>query len=204
MRQGLALTRAYEPPHSNSPGVAMSKPRIIKKYPNRRLYDTEESRYITLADVRQLVMQKVDFTVIDKKSQEDITRTILLQVISEQEQFGEPIMSREFLAHVIRSYGDTMHTMVGSYLEQSLKLFMDQQQQVRDRVKSVVGIDPVGIVTGMAQKNYQRWKSVQEEFFKTFHLTPHAEEPGAAAPVKKAAPKKPTPRRKKKAVAKKA
>lgn len=181
----------------------MSKPRIIKKYPNRRLYDTQESRYITLADVRHLVMQKIDFTVIDKKSQEDITRTILLQVISEQEQFGEPIMSREFLAHVIRSYGDTMQTMVGSYLDQSLKLFMDQQQQVRDRVKSVVGIDPVGIVAGMAQKNYQRWKSVQEEFLKTFHLAPTSQEAMPTA-TEKPSPRKAAPRRKKKAVAKKA
>jgi len=145
----------------------MSKPRIIKKYPNRRLYDTEESRYITLADIRRLVLEKVDFVVIDKKSQDDITRTILLQVISEQEQQGDPIMSRDFLSQVIRSYGDTMQSMVGSYLEQSLKLFLGQQQQIRDRVKSVVGIDPVGVVTGLAQKNYQRWKSVQEEIFRT-------------------------------------
>lgn len=145
----------------------MSKARIIKKYPNRRLYDTEESRYITLADIRRLVLEKVDFVVIDKKSQDDITRTILLQVISEQEQQGDPIMSRDFLSQVIRSYGDTMQSMVGSYLEQSLKLFLGQQQQIRDRVKSVVGIDPVGVVTGLAQKNYQRWKSVQEEIFRT-------------------------------------
>ena len=80
----------------------MSTTRVIKKYPNRRLYDTEESRYITLADVKELVMNKVDFEVIDKKSGEDITRTILLQVISEQEQSGEPIMSRDFLSQIIR------------------------------------------------------------------------------------------------------
>ncbi|MGD9256869.1 MAG: polyhydroxyalkanoate synthesis repressor PhaR, partial [Gammaproteobacteria bacterium] len=145
----------------------MSETRTIKKYPNRRLYDTEESRYITLADIRRLVLEKVDFVVIDKKSGEDITRTILLQVISEQEQSGEPIMSREFLSHVIRSYGGAMQGFVGSYLDQSIKLFMNQQQQVRDRVKSVVGVDPVGMVTDVAQKNYARWKSVQEEIFKT-------------------------------------
>jgi polyhydroxyalkanoate synthesis repressor PhaR len=145
----------------------MSETRTIKKYPNRRLYDTEESRYITLADIRRLVLEKVDFVVIDKKSGEDITRTILLQVISEQEQSGEPIMSREFLSHVIRSYGGAMQGFVGSYLDQSIKLFMNQQQQVRDRVKSVVGVDPVGMVTDVAQKNYARWKSVQEEIFRT-------------------------------------
>jgi polyhydroxyalkanoate synthesis repressor PhaR len=145
----------------------MSETRTIKKYPNRRLYETEESRYITLADVRRLVLEKVDFVVIDKKSGNDITRNILLQVISEQEQHGEPIMSRDFLSHVIRSYGGAMQGFVGSYLEQSIKLFMSQQQQMRDRVKSVVGVDPVGIVTGIAQKNYARWKSVQDEIFRT-------------------------------------
>ena len=145
----------------------MSEPRTIKKYPNRRLYDTEESRYITLADIRRLVLEKVDFVVIDKNSQEDITRNILLQVISEREQEGEPIMSRDFLSQVIRSYGGTMQGVVSSYLEQSLKLFMSQQQQIRDRVKGAVGIDPVGIVTNIAQKNYARWKSVQDEIFKT-------------------------------------
>jgi polyhydroxyalkanoate synthesis repressor PhaR len=145
----------------------MTEPRTIKKYPNRRLYDTEESRYITLADIRRLVLEKTDFVVIDKKSGQDITRTILLQVISEQEQSGEPIMSRDFLSHVIRSYGDAMQGFVGSYLEQSIKLFMNQQQQVRDRFKSVVGLDPVGVVADVAQKNYARWKSVQDEIFRT-------------------------------------
>jgi polyhydroxyalkanoate synthesis repressor PhaR len=144
------------------------KPRIIKKYPNRRLYDTEESRYITLSDIRRLVIDKVNFVVIDKKSGHDITRSILLQVISEQEQTGEPIMSRDFLSHVIRSYGGAMQGLVAGYLEQSLKLFMSQQQHLRERVRDVVGVDPVGVVAGIAQKNYQRWKSVQEEIFRNF------------------------------------
>ncbi len=121
-----------------------TKTRIIKKYPNRRLYDTEESRYITLADVRRLVLDKVDFVVIDKKSQKDITRSILLQVISDQELKGEPVMSRDFLSQVIRSYGSVMPDFVSSYLEQSLKLFASQQQQVREKVRDVVGVDPVG------------------------------------------------------------
>src|SRR5215467_1257041 len=97
--------------------------RVIKKYPNRRLYDTVESRYITLADIRRLVLERIDFVVIDKKSQGDITRAILLQVIAEQEHGGEPLMSRDFLSQVIRSYGAGVRTAMGSYLEQSLKLF---------------------------------------------------------------------------------
>jgi polyhydroxyalkanoate synthesis repressor PhaR len=153
----------------------MSEPRIIKKYPNRRLYDTEESRYITLADIRRLVIDKVDFVVVDKKSSHDITRSILLQVISEQEQSGEPIMSRDFLAQVIRSYGGAMQGLVAGYLEQSLKLFMSQQQHLRERVREVVGVDPVGVVAGIAQKNYQRWKAVQEEIFRNFLSSSHHE-----------------------------
>jgi polyhydroxyalkanoate synthesis repressor PhaR len=104
----------------------MSEPRVIKKYPNRRLYDTVESRYITLADIRRLVIERIDFVVFDKKTQGDITRSILLQVIAEQEHDGEPLMSRDFLSQVIRSYGDAMRSTVGSYLEQSLKLFASQ------------------------------------------------------------------------------
>ena len=104
----------------------MSEPRTIKKYPNRRLYDTVESRYITLADIRRLVIERVDFVVIDKKSQGDITRSILLKVIAEQEHGGEPLMSRDFLSQVIRSYGAGVRSAMGSYLEQSLKLFATQ------------------------------------------------------------------------------
>jgi polyhydroxyalkanoate synthesis repressor PhaR len=101
----------------------MSEPRVIKKYPNRRLYDTVESRYITLADVRRLVVARVDFLVIDKKTQADITRSILLQVIAEQEHGSHPLMSREFLSQVIRSYGTSVHNGLAGYLEQSVRQF---------------------------------------------------------------------------------
>src|SRR5438105_13167150 len=98
----------------------MSAPRIIKKYPNRRLYDTVESRYITLADIRRLVIERVDFVVIDKKTQRDITRPILLQVIAEQEHDGEPLMSRDLLSQVIRSSGHATRTTVGRHPPQTL------------------------------------------------------------------------------------
>ncbi len=145
----------------------MSEPRVIKKYPNRRLYDTVESRYITLADVRRLVLDRVDFVVVDKRSGQDITRSILLQVIAEQEEAAEPVLSRDFLTQVIRSYGGVMQGLIGSYLEQSLKLFTAQQREIRDRVKTVVGVDPVEAVAEVAQKNYQRWRAVQDEIFRT-------------------------------------
>jgi polyhydroxyalkanoate synthesis repressor PhaR len=163
----------------------MSEPRVIKKYPNRRLYDTVESRYITLSDVRKLVVDRVEFVVIDKKTQEDITRSILLQVIAEQEHGGDPLMSRDFLSQVIRSYGGQMQGMIGSYLEQSLKLFAQQQREVRDRVKSVVGVDPVDAVAGIAQKNYQRWRSVQDEIYRTLMGTATRTRPEDATESKK-------------------
>lgn len=144
----------------------MSEPRVIKKYPNRRLYDTVESRYITLADIRRLVMDKVDFVVIDKKSQDDITRSILLQVIAEQEHVGEPLMSQDFLSQIIRSYGGAMQGFVGSYLEQSLKLLSSQQQQIREHWRGVMGSDAYDTITTLTQKNLERWRSIQEDIFK--------------------------------------
>ena len=144
----------------------MSEPRIIKKYPNRRLYDTVQSKYITLSDIRSLVLERIEFVVIDKKSQEDITRSILLQVIAEQEGGGtETLMSRDFLSQVIRSYGSGLHDFVGRYLDESIQLFAREQRDLRDRFKNVVGIDPLESVTNVAQKNYQRFKTLQEEVF---------------------------------------
>lgn len=145
----------------------MSEPRVIKKYPNRRLYDTVESRYITLADIRKLVVDCVDFAVIDKKTQEDITRCILLQVIAEREQSGEPLLSRDFLSELIRSYGGVTQQLIGCYLEQSLKLFATQRQETRDRARAMVGPDADETIAGLSQRNYQRWRSVQDEIFRT-------------------------------------
>jgi polyhydroxyalkanoate synthesis repressor PhaR len=109
----------------------MSEPRVIKKYPNRRLYDTVESRYITLADIRRLVVERIEFVVVDKKNNADITRSILLQVIAEQEHLTEPILSQEFMVNVIRAYGTGAQGLVSGHLEQSLKQVMSQQQTMR-------------------------------------------------------------------------
>ena len=156
----------------------MSEPRVIKKYPNRRLYDTVESRYITLADIRRLVVDRVDFVVIDKKSQADITRTILLQVISDQEHTGEPVMSQDFLSQVIRTYGGQMQSLVGSYLEQSLKYFTSEQGELSERVKNTVGAEPAEAVSRLSQKNYQRWRQVQDDIYRTLAAGAARREPG--------------------------
>jgi len=148
----------------------MNNVRVIKKYPNRRLYDTDGSRYITLADVKDLVLAKIEFVVIDKKSGGDITRPILLQVISEQEQQGEAIMSRDFLSQVIRSYGKSVPGFLAKYLEQSMRLILTQQQNLRGQVKRAVGADPFAAVADAAQKNFNRWKTLQDEVFRRFSV----------------------------------
>jgi polyhydroxyalkanoate synthesis repressor PhaR len=150
----------------------MNEPRTIKKYPNRRLYDTVESRYITLADIRKLVIDRIEFMVIDKKSEADITRSILLQVIADQEHGADPLMSRDFLSQVIRSYGGANQGMIGSYLEQSLKLFAGQQRDARDR-STGSDSDSVEAVNHLAQRNFQRWRSVQDEIYKTLTNAAH-------------------------------
>src|SRR5690348_4061498 len=152
-----------------SAGTSMSEqatPRVIKKYPNRRLYDTAQSRYITLSDIRRLVVEKQEFIVVDQKTHEDITRSILLQVIAEQES-GEPMMSQDFLSQVIRSYGSAMQGFVGSYLENSLKLFANQQQQMRERMnENGSGVpDPFTALASLTQKNMEFWRSMQDQFF---------------------------------------
>jgi polyhydroxyalkanoate synthesis repressor PhaR len=154
-------TRAHAAAQDGSKGA----PRVIRKYPNRRLYDTIESRYVTLADIRRLVVERIDFVVLDRKSQQDITRSILLQVIAEQEGAGESLMSRDFLSQVIRTYGSGLQDFVGKYLDESIQQFAREQRELRERFKHVVGVDPVETVTAVAQKNYQRWKALQEEVF---------------------------------------
>jgi polyhydroxyalkanoate synthesis repressor PhaR len=149
----------------------MSEPRVIKKYPNRRLYDTVESRYITLADIRRLVTDGVEFVVIDKKSQEDITRSILLQVIAEQEHAGEPLMSQDFLSQIIRSYGSAMQSFVGSYLEQSLRILAGQQQQVREQMRGAMGADAYDNLATLTQKNIERWRAMQDDVLKAMSGT---------------------------------
>jgi polyhydroxyalkanoate synthesis repressor PhaR len=110
----------------------MSAARIIKKYPNRRLYDTEESRYITLTDIRNLILSDTDLVVVDKKSGDDITRVILLQVISEQEKNGSAILSETFLAQIIRNYGGVASHRLAEHLTQSLRQFIAQTQNISD------------------------------------------------------------------------
>ncbi|MGF6856115.1 polyhydroxyalkanoate synthesis repressor PhaR [Paraburkholderia sp. CI3] len=111
--------------------------RLIKKYPNRRLYDTETSTYITLTDVKQLVLDQEDFKVIDAKSNEDLTRSILLQIILEEESGGLPMFSSSMLSQIIRFYGHAMQGMMGTYLEKNIQAFIDIQAKLADQSKNL-------------------------------------------------------------------
>ena len=118
----------------------MAKPiRIIKKYPNRRLYDTANSGYITLADVKQMVLEFIDFQVIDAKSGDDLTRGILLQIILEEESAGMPMFSSEMLSQMIRFYGNALQGIMGNYMEQNVKAFLVIQNKLQDQAKQVYG-----------------------------------------------------------------
>ena len=149
-------------------GKGMNKARIITKYPNRRLYDTEESRYVTLSDIRRLVVDATEFVVRDKKSGDDITRSILLQVITEQEQQGDSVMTRDFLSEVIRSYDKVVPEFAADFLEESMTFFMAQQHSLRQQITRMVGLDPFSAVAELAQKNVARWKTLQEEVMRRF------------------------------------
>ena len=117
-------------------GAARPAQRVIKKYPNRRLYDTETSTYITLAEVKQLVMDHQHFVVRDAKTNEDLTRSILLQIILEEEAGGEPMFSEAALANIIRFYGHAMQGFMGSYLEKNVQAFTDLQNQMAEQSKN--------------------------------------------------------------------
>ena len=113
--------------------------RTIKKYPNRRLYDTANSGYITLADVKQMVLDFIDFQVIDAKSGDDLTRGILLQIILEEESAGMPMFSSEMLSQMIRFYGNALQGIMGNYMEQNVKAFLVIQNKLQDQAKQIYG-----------------------------------------------------------------
>ena len=136
--------------------------RIIKKYPNRRLYDTEISSYITVEEVRQLILDGEQFEVRDAKTGEDLTRQVLLQIIAEQEQGGEPVLSTQLLSQIIRFYGDSMQGFMGSYLERSMQLFLEQQGQFRQQLGGMIGQTPWNMMNQMAERNLDMWTQFQK------------------------------------------
>lgn len=132
--------------------------RKIKKYPNRRLYDTSKSTYITLDDVKALVLGLERFVVVDSKTEEDLTRSILLQIIMEQEgDDGESVMTNEVLMSLIRFYGQPLRGEMSKYLESSVKVFLEQQDTITDQMQKLADINPVNMMTKMAEQNMNMW-----------------------------------------------
>ncbi len=115
--------------------------RLIKKYPNRRLYDTQSSSYITLADVKELVIKQDQFQIIDAKTNEDLTRSILLQIILEEENAGTPLFTHDALTQLIRFYGGAMQGMVGNYLEKNIHAFIEIQRNIQEQSSKMFGGD---------------------------------------------------------------
>jgi polyhydroxyalkanoate synthesis repressor PhaR len=121
-------------------GASPSGPRVLKKYPNRRLYDTRSSSYITLVDVKKMVLAAEPFEVRDAKTSEDLTRSILLQIILEEETGGVPLFSTEMLAQLIRYYGHSMQGLMGAYLERNLLTFVELQNKLAEQSKGLYGV----------------------------------------------------------------
>jgi polyhydroxyalkanoate synthesis repressor PhaR len=134
---------------------------LIKKYPNRRLYDTQTSKYIKLTDLKDLIVAGAFIKVIDSNTKEDITRSILMQIIMETENSGEPMFSSAMLQQVIRFYGSSMQGVFAKYMEESMLLFCRQQ----DEMKESLGTDPISAMSKAAQKNMEMWTSFQNSFF---------------------------------------
>jgi polyhydroxyalkanoate synthesis repressor PhaR len=162
----------------------MASPRVIKKYPNRRLYDTRVSSYITLEEVRQLVLSGEAFEVRDAKTGEDLTRAVLLQIIAEHEQHGQPIFSTALLSQIIRFYGDAMQGFVGGYLENSLKVFLEQQHKFRDQLNNLLGQTPWSMLNEVTERNIDLWRSLQSGGT-AGAKTSHADESESGKPSRK-------------------
>ncbi|OUU75073.1 MAG: polyhydroxyalkanoate synthesis repressor PhaR [Methylococcaceae bacterium TMED69] len=154
--------------------------RVIKKYPNRRLYDTKESKYVTLADLRELVMNQEEFIVIDKKSEEDITRSVLLQIILEQEEKeGQPLFSAELLHKLIGIYGDPNQQLAGNFLNRTIEMFCEQQKLLNTQMEEAMAVNPMSaLLTKMTKTNIEIWKEMQDNILKSMENPPADQKSG--------------------------
>ena len=132
--------------------------REFKKYPNRRLYDIQESNYVTVEDIRKLVLKGEVIRVLDSKTEKDLTRSVLLQIITEQESEGhEPILTNRVLEQLIRFYGAPMQNVVSKYIEQSIKTFLEHEQNYRQRMQDFSPADPMGLMRKALEQNMEFW-----------------------------------------------
>ena len=138
----------------------MQQERLIRKYSNRRLYDTSGSRHVTLDDLRQMIVAGERIKVVDDKSGEDLTRSVLLQIIAEQEQFGLPVLGADLLEMIIRFYGGPMQALLSRYLEQAFTTMLRQQEAMQSEMAKALQT-PFAPLTELARKNLQMWEQMQ-------------------------------------------
>jgi polyhydroxyalkanoate synthesis repressor PhaR len=163
----------------------MSNERLIKKYANRRLYDSTESRHVTLEDIRKMIVSGAKVKVVDDKSGEDLTRAVLLQVIAEQDQYGTPVLSTELLEAIIRFYGNPVQEMLTKYMEQSVGTLVRQQESMRAEMsKALAG--PMAPLAEFARQNMDQWSKIQASMLSAFS---GAKPAPPAAPEKEKEPK---------------
>jgi len=160
----VACTRIFETQISfTGPVPPMSEPRVIRKYANRRLYDATASRHVTNDDIRRLIAAGERVQVVDDRSGEDLTRTVLLQIIAEQEQFGAPVLSVQLLEGIIRFYGNPVQDLLSRYLEQSLGTVMQQQRTVQEQIAKVIEgpLAPLAPLAELTRQNMEMWNRMQ-------------------------------------------
>lgn len=158
----------------------MNEVHIIKKYPNRRLYDTSISSYITLDDIKKLVMSHRDFKIVDARTEEDLTNNTLLQIIIEQEDHGTPIFTNHILQNMIRFYGNSMQSLMSSFLEQSMDMFMQQknpmQYQIGKSLESQNPFDAIGQLTRQNLDLFRVWQDSMINYFTKYTPKDQGEE----------------------------
>ena len=155
---------------------------VIKKYANRRLYNTRSSAYVTLENLSEMVKDGVDFVVYDAKTNDDITRSVLTQIIFDEESRGQNLLPIQFLRQLIRYYGDSMQAFVPSYLELSLDSFTRQQERMREQIATTVGVAPgMGFMEDQVRQNLALFDRAMK-MFTPFAFTARADEPAAAPP----------------------
>ncbi|MGH1487470.1 MAG: polyhydroxyalkanoate synthesis repressor PhaR [Cellvibrionaceae bacterium] len=152
--------------------------RVIKKYANRRLYDTEDSKYVTLKDIKGIIALGHDVKIVDDTSGEDITRGLLLQIVSEQELGGRPILSKAVLKQLIRFYGHPMQDMMSGYIANSVTHFMSQLETMQSQMENLMEASPFANLQEFTAKNMQAMADMQRQFFNPMmNTTPKQDNP---------------------------
>jgi polyhydroxyalkanoate synthesis repressor PhaR len=140
--------------------------RVIKKYPNRRIYDTQYSKYIKVEDIRDMIVEGESFVVLDSKTGKDVTRSVLLQLIIEQESEKNPLFTTENLKTFIRYYGQVPHQSFAEFIDQSMSFFQHQQEQFREGFTGMMENSPMKAFTEMSKRNMEMWEKMSERFYK--------------------------------------